>query len=48
VIALAISFGWSFGLYDWQIAEALGLTENAVRQRRRRLGLKRGAGGVPV
>lgn len=45
---LAVSFGWSWGLYDWEIGEALGLSENRVRTIRRALGLKKGAGGMPV
>jgi DNA-binding CsgD family transcriptional regulator len=48
VTVLAVSFGWAWGLHDWQIAQALGISEYAVRTIRRGLGLKRGAGGVPV
>lgn len=46
--ALAVSYGWAFGLRDWQIGEALGLSENRVRCIRRALGLKKGAGGMPI
>jgi hypothetical protein len=45
--ALAVGFGWAWGLFDWQMAEALGLTENAVRRMRRELGLRKRGMGRP-
>jgi hypothetical protein len=48
VTALAIAFAWGFGLSDRQTAAALGLTENGVRKRRRKLGLIKTGRGAPV
>ena len=45
---LALAFGWGFGLADWQIGEALGVSEYAVRMRRRALGLRKTGRGMPV
>jgi len=42
---LAIAFAWAFSLPDWATGEALGLTEGAVRDSRRRLGLRKTGGG---
>jgi hypothetical protein len=44
----AIYFAWLFGLSDWRAAQALGVTENAVRRRRRALGLRKTGGGQPT
>ena len=46
--ALAVSFDWAYGLLDWQIGEALGISENAVRLIRWELGLKKTGRGRPV
>jgi hypothetical protein len=44
----AIYFAWLFGLSDWRAAQALGVTENAVRRQRRALGLRKTGGGQPT
>jgi hypothetical protein len=44
----AIYFAWLFGLSDWRAAQALGVTENAVRRQRRALGLMKTGRGAPV
>lgn len=48
MIDLAVAFCWAWGLADWRAGEALGLSENAVRRRRRALGLRKGGRGVPA
>lgn len=47
-MALAVAFGWGFGLSDWRIGLALGVSENTVRRMRRRMGLRKTGGGMPV
>ena len=44
----AVFFAWWFGLSDWRTAKALGVTEGAVRDHRRRMGLKKTGAGQPV
>ena len=46
--ALAIAFAWAWGLPDWRTGEALGLSEGAVRDRRRALGLRKTGRGAPI
>ena len=46
--ALAIAFGWAWGLSDWRVGEALGVSENTVRRLRRELGMRKTGRGVPV
>jgi transposase-like protein len=48
VTVLAVSFGWAWGLHDWQIAQALGISEYAVLRWRRKLGLRKTGRGVPI
>ena len=43
-----MAFAWAFGLTDWRAAEALGMTENALRLHRRRLGLRKTGRGAPI
>ena len=45
---LALYFAWHFGLSDWRTGQALGMSENQVRQRRRTLGLTKTGGGAPL
>lgn len=45
---LAVAFGWGFGLSDWRIGLALGVSENTVRLMRRRMGLRKTGRGAPM
>jgi hypothetical protein len=46
--ALAIAWAWAWGLPDWRTAAALGVSEFAVLQLRRELGLRKTGRGAPV